>query len=140
MRLLEGLSEFALHVSGGGAAAVVAARRQRLHALLRRPQFRAGGGLIHRYTHADDFGVPSTAFLVCSFWYVEALAAVRRLEPALKTLEQLRGYANSLGLYSEDVDPQTGSQWGNFPQAYSHVGLINAVLRISSTIESPEFY
>jgi len=100
----------------------------------------AEGGLVHRYTHADDFGKPSAAFLVCSFWYVEALAAMGRLEAALTELEHLRGYANHLGLFSEDVDPATGSQWGNFPQAYSHVGLINAVLRISSKIDYPEFY
>jgi GH15 family glucan-1,4-alpha-glucosidase len=98
------------------------------------------GGLLHRYSHADDFGAPTTAFLMCSFWYVEALAAMGRLEPALNELEVLRGYANHLGLFSEDVEPATGGQWGNFPQAYSHVGLINAVLRISTKIEYPEFY
>ncbi len=100
----------------------------------------AGGGLLHRYSHADDLGMPTTAFLMCSFWYVEALAAMGRLEAALNELELLRGYANHLGLFSEDVDPATGGQWGNFPQAFSHVGLINAVLRISSKIEYPEFY
>jgi GH15 family glucan-1,4-alpha-glucosidase len=97
-------------------------------------------GLMHRYAHADDFGAPSSAFLVCSFWHVEALAAMGLVERALKQLESLRAYANHLGLFSEDVDPATGSQWGNFPQAYSHVGLINAVLRISSKIDYPEFY
>jgi GH15 family glucan-1,4-alpha-glucosidase len=99
-----------------------------------------GGGLMHRYTHADDFGVPKSAFLICSFWYVETLAAMGRIEDALKELETLLGYANDLGLFSEDVDPSTGSQWGNFPQTYSHVGLINAVLRITSKIDYPEFY
>ncbi len=98
------------------------------------------GGLLHRYTHRDDFGIPATAFLVCSFWHVEALATMGRIEDALKELDVLRGYSNHLGLFSEDVDPSTGSQWGNFPQAYSHVGLINAVLRISSKVEYPEFY
>ena len=98
------------------------------------------GGLLHRYTHADDFGVPTSAFLVCSFWYVETLAAMGRIEPALKELELLRGYSNHLGLFSEDVDPTNGSQWGNFPQTYSHVGLINAVLRITSKVDYPEFY
>lgn len=98
------------------------------------------GGLMHRYTHADDFGTPESAFLVCSFWYVEALAAMGRVEQALKELETLLAYANPLGLFSEDVDPTTGGQWGNFPQTYSHVGLINAVLRITSKIEYPEFY
>ncbi|MDF2694521.1 MAG: Glucoamylase [Labilithrix sp.] len=98
------------------------------------------GGLMHRYTHADDFGVPKSAFLICSFWYVETLAAMGRIEAALKELETLLGYANDLGLFSEDIDPSTGSQWGNFPQTYSHVGLINAVLRITSKIDYPEFY
>ena len=98
------------------------------------------GGLLQRYSHADDFGAPTSAFLVCSFWYVEALAAMGQVEAALKELELLRGYANPLGLFSEDIDPETGGQWGNFPQAYSHVGLINAVLRISSKIDYPEFY
>jgi GH15 family glucan-1,4-alpha-glucosidase len=95
---------------------------------------------MHRYTHADDFGQPQSAFLICSFWYVEALAAMGRVEDALRELETLLAYANSLGLFSEDVDPKTGGQWGNFPQTYSHVGLINAVLRITSKIDYPEFY
>ncbi|AKU99136.1 Glucoamylase [Labilithrix luteola] len=100
----------------------------------------AGGGLLHRYTHADDFGAPASAFLVCSFWYVEALAAMGRIEDALRELDILLRYSNGLGLFSEDVDPKTGGQWGNFPQTYSHVGLINAVLRITSKIDYPEFY
>ena len=103
-------------------------------------QLMTGGGLMHRYVHADDFGTPKSAFLVCAFWYVEALAAMGRIDPALKALETLLGYANHVGLFSEDVDPETGSQWGNFPQTYSHVGLINAVLRITSKIDYPEFY
>lgn len=110
------------------------------HLAVLEESLRAGGGLLHRYTHADDFGLPSSAFLVCSFWYVEALAAMGRIEEALRVLETLLGYANGLGLFSEDVDPNTGGQWGNFPQTYSHVGLINAVLRITSKIDYPEFY
>ena len=98
------------------------------------------GGLLYRYRHDDDFGDQRSAFLVCAFWHVEALAAMGKLEAALQELDMLRGYANHLGLFSEDVDPATGSQWGNFPQVYSHVGLINAVLRISSKFDYPEFY
>ncbi|MGZ3449808.1 MAG: glycoside hydrolase family 15 protein [Polyangiales bacterium] len=98
------------------------------------------GGLMHRYTHADDFGVPKSAFLACSFWYVETLAAMGRIEAALKELEMLLSFANGLGLFSEGVDPTTGGQWGNFPQTYSHVGLINSVLRITSKINYPDFY
>ncbi|HVJ94564.1 MAG TPA: glycoside hydrolase family 15 protein [Labilithrix sp.] len=100
----------------------------------------AGGGLLHRYTHPDDFGEPVAAFLMCSFWYVETLAAMGRIEAALNELETLLRYSNHLGLFSEHVDPATGGQWGNFPQTYSHVGLINAVLRITSKIDFPEFY
>jgi GH15 family glucan-1,4-alpha-glucosidase len=97
-------------------------------------------GLMHRYTHADDFGEPSAAFLACSFWYVEALAVMGRIEEALGEFERLLCHANHLGLFSEHVDPVTGSQWGNFPQTYSHVGLMNAVMRITSKIDYPEFY
>ena len=103
-------------------------------------QLMVGGGLIHRYTHADDFGKPSAAFLACSFWYAEALAVMGRIEEALGELELLLGYSNHLGLFSEHVDPITGGQWGNFPQTYSHVGLMNAVLQITSRIDYPEFY
>lgn len=103
-------------------------------------QLIAGGGLLHRYTHADDFGPPRAAFLLCSFWYVEALAVMGRIEEALAELDILLGYANHLGLFSEHIEASTGSQWGNFPQTYSHVGLMNAVMRITQKIEYPEFY
>src|SRR5205085_2284459 len=82
-------------------------------------------GLFYRYKHQDDFGFPETTFLVCAFWYVDALACVGRLDDAMKILDQLLGFSNHLGIFSEDVSTD-GSQWGNFPQSYSHVGLINA--------------
>jgi GH15 family glucan-1,4-alpha-glucosidase len=110
------------------------------HLAALKKQLMAPGGLMHRYTHADDFGKPSAAFLACSFWYVEALAVMGRVEEALGEFERLLGYSNHLGLFSEHVDPATGGQWGNFPQTYSHVGLMNAVLRITSKIDYPEFY
>ena len=96
-------------------------------------------GLFYRYRHADDFGTPETTFLICSFWYVEALAAVGRLPDAVREFERLLQYTNHLGLLSEDVDAKTGSQWGNFPQAYSHVGLVNAAYRISKKLDRPNF-
>jgi len=100
---------------------------------------RAEKGLFYRYLHADDFGKPKTTFLICAFWYVEALACVGRTDDAVKTLENLLPYANHLLLFSEDVDEETGDQWGNFPQAYSHVGLLNAVYRIASALGTPQF-
>lgn len=96
-------------------------------------------GLFYRYLHADDFGKPKSTFLVCTFWYIEALACVGRVTEAYKALQRVIKYANHLGLFSEDVDPVDGGQWGNFPQTYSHVGLVNAVFRISAKIDKPEF-
>jgi GH15 family glucan-1,4-alpha-glucosidase len=96
-------------------------------------------GLFYRYRHPDDFGTPETTFLICSFWYVEALACVGRLDDAIAEFEQLVTYTNHLGLLSEDVDAKTGSQWGNFPQAYSHVGLVNAAYRIAKKMDKPQF-
>ncbi|UII25674.1 glycoside hydrolase family 15 protein [Fulvivirga maritima] len=96
-------------------------------------------GLFYRYKHADDFGEPETTFLICAFWYVEALTCVGRIDEAIETFENLLKYSNHLGLLSEDVDAKTGSQWGNFPQAYSHVGLVNAAYRISKKLDMPNF-
>jgi GH15 family glucan-1,4-alpha-glucosidase len=96
-------------------------------------------GLFFRYKHKDDFGEPETTFLICAFWYVEALTCVGRMDEAIKTFEQLLTYSNHLGLLSEDVDAANGSMWGNFPQAYSHVGLVNAAYRISKKLDTPNF-
>ncbi|MFY0255640.1 glycoside hydrolase family 15 protein [Chitinophaga sp. 30R24] len=96
-------------------------------------------GLFYRYRHSDDFGKPKTTFLVCAFWYVEALACVGRLEDAQREFEKLLQYSNHLLLFSEDVAADSGSQWGNFPQAYSHVGLMNAAYRIAMKLDTPIF-
>lgn len=95
--------------------------------------------LFYRYKHMDDFGVPETTFLICAFWYIEALACVNRLDEAIEGFETLTRYCNHLQLFSEDVDQKTGSQWGNFPQAYSHVGLMNAAFRIGKKLDRPNF-
>jgi len=97
-------------------------------------------GLFYRYLHTDDFGKPKSTFLVCAFWYVEALACVGRLEEAKAVFKELLAFANDLMLFSEDVDDQDGSQWGNFPQAYSHVGLVNAAYRIGTKLDNPTFF
>ena len=99
----------------------------------------ASGGLFYRYKHQDDFGEPETTFLICAFWYVEALACVGRIDEAVEYFENLIQYSNHVGLLSEDVDDKTGSMWGNFPQAYSHVGLINAGNRIANKLDNPNF-
>jgi GH15 family glucan-1,4-alpha-glucosidase len=94
------------------------------------------GDLVFRYVHADDFGVPANTFTMCSFWYVNALAAVGRLEQARAIFEQLLLRRNSAGLLSEDIDPVSGEQWGNFPQTYSMVGIISCAIRLSRSWES----
>lgn len=95
-------------------------------------------GLFYRYVHQDDFGKPEATFLVCAFWYVDALATVGRLDDAIKTLDNILKYRNHLGIFSEDVGLD-GSQWGNYPQTYSHVGLINAAFRIYKKLDAPNF-
>jgi len=97
-------------------------------------------GLFYRYLHRDDFGKPKSTFLVCAFWYVEALACVGRLEEAQEVFKQLLSFGNHLMLFSEDIDDHDGSQWGNFPQAYSHVGLVNAAYRIAMKLDNPTFF
>jgi len=93
------------------------------------------GDLVHRYVHADDFGVPANTFTMCSFWYVNALAGVGRIEDARAIFGRLLARRNAVGLLSEDMDPATGLQWGNFPQTYSMVGVITSALRLSRSWE-----
>ncbi len=100
---------------------------------------KAGKGLFYRYKHQDDFGFPETTFLICGFWYVEALACVGRVDDAIEAFKELAAYSNHLGLLSEDVEAATGAQWGNFPQAYSHLGLVNAAYRINNKLNQPNF-
>jgi GH15 family glucan-1,4-alpha-glucosidase len=95
-------------------------------------------GLFYRYVHQDDFGKPQATFLICAFWYADALACVGRVDDARRTLDNILSFANSLQIFSEDVGLD-GSQWGNYPQTYSHVGLINAVFRISKKLDQPNF-
>jgi GH15 family glucan-1,4-alpha-glucosidase len=92
-------------------------------------------GRIMRYTADDDFGAPETAFLACNFWYIEALAAIGRRDEAHDFFTGLLECRNSFGLLSEDIHPQTGALWGNFPQSYSMAGIINAAMRLSEKWE-----
>ncbi|MCM0018475.1 MAG: glycoside hydrolase family 15 protein [Tagaea sp.] len=88
------------------------------------------GGFIARYAHEDDFGRPETAFLACTLWYAEALAAAGETARARAAFERVLAHANHLGLLSEDVDPRTGELWGNFPQTYCMAGLVAAAMRL----------
>jgi GH15 family glucan-1,4-alpha-glucosidase len=92
--------------------------------------------LMLRYRHPDDFGETTTAFSICSFWWVEALAMIGELDRAAELFQKLLCHANPLGLFSEDIDPETGRLLGNFPQAYTHVGLIHAAITIGELLDS----
>ena len=96
------------------------------------------GGLMHRYQHADDFGETTSAFSICSFWWVEAVAMTGDVDRAIEIFTRLLAFANPLGLFSEDIDPKTGRLLGNFPQAYTHVGLIHAAITIGELLEARE--
>lgn len=94
------------------------------------------GDYIYRYVEADDFGEPENAFLVCTFWYIHALAALGRQDEARSLFNNLLNKRNRLGLLAEHIDPRTGEQWGNFVQTYSMVGLINSAIRLSKRWDS----
>jgi GH15 family glucan-1,4-alpha-glucosidase len=93
------------------------------------------GDYIYRYVTEDDFGMPQTAFMVCTFWYIDALAAMGRRDEARALFERMLSLRNSCGLLSEDIDPVDGTLWGNLPQTYSMVGLINSAMRLSRSWE-----
>jgi GH15 family glucan-1,4-alpha-glucosidase len=90
-------------------------------------------GLLYRYVIEDDFSRPDVAFTVCTFWYIDALAAIGRTDEAREKFEWMLTKRNHVGLLSEDLDFRTGEMWGNFPQTYSMVGLINSAMRLSKT-------
>lgn len=89
------------------------------------------GAFIYRYSEEDDFGVPETAFVVCTFWYVNALAAIGRKDEARELFENILSCRNAHGLLSEDIDTRTLEQWGNVVQTYSMVGIIDSATRLS---------
>jgi GH15 family glucan-1,4-alpha-glucosidase len=92
-------------------------------------------GFVMRYDEADDFGLPENAFLLCTFWYIDALARAGRRTEARALFENVLSCCNHVGLLSEDVDPRSRELWGNFPQTYSQVGLILSAMRVSRTWE-----
>lgn len=95
--------------------------------------------LYFRYKNSDDFGIPTSAFTICTFWMVRALYVSGKKENAKQLFDQLLGYANHLGLFSEDLNFDTKEQLGNFPQAYSHLALINSALLFAEEKQVSQF-
>jgi GH15 family glucan-1,4-alpha-glucosidase len=93
------------------------------------------GDFLFRYVVSDDFGRPETAFTICTFWYIDALVALGRREEARALFETLLARRNKHGLLSEDIAMATGELWGNYPQTYSLVGLINSAIKLSVSWE-----
>jgi len=91
------------------------------------------GDFVYRYIERDDFGFPENAFLVCTFWYIEALAAMgsERRRQARALFEKVLSARNRHGLLAEDLDPRTLEQWGNFPQTYCMAGIIDCALALA---------
>ena len=89
------------------------------------------GDFVFRYNEPDDFGAPANAFIVCTFWYIDAITRLGRREEARALFEAMLARRNRLGLLSEHIDPASGELWGNFPQTYSMVGMIKSATRLS---------
>ena len=91
------------------------------------------GAFVYRYIERDDFGFPENAFLVCTFWYIEALAAMggARRDQARTLFETVLAARNRHGLLAEDLDTRTLEQWGNFPQTYCMAGIIDCALALA---------
>ncbi|NEV92610.1 glycoside hydrolase family 15 protein [Psychroflexus sp. YR1-1] len=92
-------------------------------------------GLLYRYKNEDDFGLPSSSFTICTFWYINSLIKIGEVKDAKQQFERLIGYSNHLGLLSEDIDFETKRLLGNFPQAYSHLALIETAINLSKAEE-----
>jgi len=101
----------------------------------------ARDGLVYRYETGTDDGLPpgEGAFGICSFWAVECVARGGNVGAAARTFEQLLAYANDVGLFAEEIDPETGAALGNFPQAFTHIGLINAALTLAEYLDKHTF-
>ena len=89
-------------------------------------------GLLYRYKNKDDFGLPSSSFTICTFWFINSLYKIGEAKKAKKLFKQLLTYSNHLGLFSEDIDFETKRLLGNFPQAYSHLALIETAINLSN--------
>ena len=88
-------------------------------------------GLLYRYKNEDDFGLPSSSFTICTFWFINSLFKIGEEEKAKAQFDKLLSYSNHLGLFSEDIDFKTKRLLGNFPQAYSHLALIECAVNFA---------
>lgn len=95
-------------------------------------------GLMYRYKNRDDFGLPSSSFTICSFWLINSLYKIGQKKKAHQYFEQILSYSNHLGLFSEDIDFESKRLLGNFPQAYSHLALIQTAINFSGGISEQE--
>jgi len=111
----------------------VEATDPRMRATVARIRKQLGGhGVVYRYSDDTDDGLPKGegAFGICGFWAVQCLAEGGDFDEAHALFKRLMAYGNDVGLYAEEFDPATGVALGNFPQAFTHVGLINAALSL----------
>ena len=92
-------------------------------------------GLLYRYKNEDDFGLPSSSFTVCTFWFIRCLIKIGKHKKAKNYFDQLLSCSNHLGLFSEDLDFKSKRMLGNFPQAYSHLALIDVALEFNALKE-----
>ena len=92
-------------------------------------------GLLYRYKNVDDFGLPSSSFTICTFWFINSLYKIGEEQKAKALFDKLLTYSNHLGLFSEDIDFKTKRLLGNFPQAYSHLALIETAINLSKVTE-----
>lgn len=88
-------------------------------------------GLLYRYKNEDDFGLPTSSFTICTFWFINSLFKIGEEKKAMVHFENLLSYSNHLGLFSEDIDFKSKRLLGNFPQAYSHLALIECAINFS---------
>lgn len=95
-------------------------------------------GLLYRYKNKDDFGLPSSSFTICTFWFINSLYKIGETKKAEKLFKKLLSYSNHLGLFSEDIDFETKRLLGNFPQAYSHLALIETAINLSKITDDEE--
>ncbi|WP_274475823.1 glycoside hydrolase family 15 protein [Mangrovimonas aestuarii] len=91
-------------------------------------------GLLYRYKNKDDFGLPSSSFTICTFWFINSLFSIGERDKAKELFDKLLSYGNHLGLFSEDIDFKTKRLLGNFPQAYSHLALIETAIKFSEPV------
>ena len=92
-------------------------------------------GLMYRYKNRDDFGLPTSSFTICTFWMIQALFNIGEKKEAKTMFDRLLSYSNHLGIFSEDIDFDSKRLLGNFPQAYSHLGLIETAMLFSEDIQ-----